>query len=562
MNNPEVTTAIPGTLFIGVLVAAVLTAITSVILLRLYRRATLKAMGQQTGGAESSPVPGDRGKSTSNENQPLILKTWQAGTSASFSSSAETAYHQAIQSLYKATIVYMFGGLAYALIFTLALMLTSGKGFHIGLFLWLLTCYTWPTILAIRQSAATKQGKPVCTVCIYFAIVVAVAISFLISSPESKIFELVIFWFYINTFGTVLFYTFLHRRIRSVGPLVLAFMVTGVTGSFLAIEVLSDSEGLLFLISRIGYDLGLSAIMIFILMLVFGFVILGILGRWFLGWIGQRYRAKRLSDQSLTMDSMWLMFGVVQSINLYFEGWGWVFTGLVAFTLYKLVTRIGFALINRQSKSDNAAPMYLLLRVFALGRRSERFFNTLSKWWRRSGSISLIAGPDLATTMMEPHEFLEFISGRLSGQFVKGEADLKQRLSSLDRQADPDGLYRVNEFFCHTDTWQMTMQRLAKESDAILMDLRGFSLTNHGCFYELEQLLNIVDLARVLILVDETTDHPLLKEKLQQLWQEVDSESPNLKVISPTLTFFHTGDQSWRSVKTLLLMLFGARAAG
>jgi hypothetical protein len=34
---------------------------------------------------------------------------------------------------------------------------------------------------------------------------------------------------------------------------------------------------------------------------------------------------------------MWLLFGIVNSIGLVFEGRLWIFSGLAAFTLYKLV---------------------------------------------------------------------------------------------------------------------------------------------------------------------------------------------------------------------------------
>ena len=234
--------------------------------------------------------------------------------------------------------------------------------------------------------------------------------------------------------------------------------------------------------------------MLFVLMNVMGFGAFGVLGWWLLGRIGQNYQTKRISDQSLTIDSLWLLFSVVQSITLAFEGWGWIFTGLVAFSAYKLVTRSGFSFLGQTAISNVNPKMLLLLRVFALGQRSAGFFDKFSKLWRRSGSISLIAGPDLVTTIVEPHEFLDFISGRLSRQFVQSKADLEHRLTDLDKHPDFDGRYRVNEFFCHADTWQMTMRQLAKESDSVLMDLRSFTKANQGCLYELEQLLNIVRL--------------------------------------------------------------------
>lgn len=101
----------------------------------------------------------------------------------------------------------------------------------------------------------------------------------------------------------------------------------------------------------------------------------------------------------------------------------------------------------------------------------------------------MIAGPDLVTTV-EPHEFLDFVRGRIGRQFVSNAADVEQRLSALVKMPDPDGRYRISEFFCHNDTRQMTMERLAASRDVVLMDLRGFSPRNQGCIYELGRLLD------------------------------------------------------------------------
>ena len=103
----------------------------------------------------------------------------------------------------------------------------------------------------------------------------------------------------------------------------------------------------------------------------------------------------------------------------------------------------------------------------------------------------MIAGPDLVESTVEPHEFLEFLGGRLSRNFVRSDADLQRRLEAQQRGPDPDGRYRVNEFFCYADTWRHVMRALAAGSDAILMDLRSFAPANQGCLYELEQLLDL-----------------------------------------------------------------------
>jgi hypothetical protein len=254
---------------------------------------------------------------------------------------------------------------------------------------------------------------------------------------------------------------------------------------------------------------------------------------------------------------MWLMFGVVQSITLVFEGWAWIFTGILAFAIYKLVVRAGFGLLTRQPGDDSAGPSLLLLRVFALGRRSERLFHMVSKLWLRAGRIDLIAGPDLVTATVEPHEFLDFLGRRLSRRFVRDEADLLSRLARLDRKPDPDGRHRVNEFFCHADTWQMTMIQLAAQTNAVLIDLRSFSPGNQGCLYELQELLKNVSLTRVLFIIDDTTDRIFLEQALQSLWTRVGDNSANLRLSSPEVRLFRLSHQTAGEARALLKFLLG-----
>ena len=237
---------------------------------------------------------------------------------------------------------------------------------------------------------------------------------------------------------------------------------------------------------------------------------------------------------------MWLLFAVVQTVSFAFEGLAWMAAGVVAFAAWKLVTSAGFRLPGLGQATAPAAvrhggdgagqagaPALLLLRVFALGARSERLFDALGKRWLRIGNIDMIAGPDLVTTAVEPHEFLDFVGGRLSRQFVRDEADLARRFASRALGPDPDGRHRVNEFFCHDDTWRPTMLRLAQAADVVLMDLRGFTPQNQGCRYELQQLLDFVALERVVVLIDARTSRDFIESTLQNLWRTSRADSPN-----------------------------------
>jgi hypothetical protein len=553
----DLTTALTGMLPFIVLVSAVLTAIVAELLLWLYRRAVLRSMTVSSGLLASPPPQAQGPKAPAGSPE---LTVTGIGGDAPVSREARDAYKGTSVSLRRLGAVYAVAGLAYAVVMSLPWMIGAEGGFSLTRLSWLIICYAWPGVLTLPLVAATASRERFMIIGLYFALVAVVGTIALVRNPGLGIGQLVFFWLFANGAGTVLLVAFLTRRVRAVGPLVLAFMVAGVTGAFLVVTVAGSAGALLRAIVEIGAVLGLGATGLFVLLHVIGFALFGVLGWWLLGWLGRAYRNKRMSDQSLTVDSLFMQFGVLQSITLAFEGWAWIFTGLIAFAAFKLVAVLGLARAVGRSDGGARHPSLLVLRVFALGRRSERLFDALSKRWLRAGPIGLIAGPDLVTRTVEPHEFLEFVGGRLSRRFIESEADLERRLAGRDTRPDPDGRHRVNEFFCRQDTWQMTMRRLAADSDAVLMDLRSFSPRNQGCLWELEQLLRGVPLERVLLVTDETTDRRFLEEKLQAIWQRIPPDSPASGLPKPTLRLFWASTSMPKSAEALVKHLFEASA--
>ena len=351
-------------------------------------------------------------------------------------------------------------------------------------------------------------------------------------------FQLVFFWLWVNGPSSLLLLLFLQKKIRAVGPIVLAFMVVALAGAFLGLEVLGTSDLVLEKIATIGAQIGIGAVFTLLVVLALGFTVFGFIGWFVLKLLGLWYNKKHFSDRMLTLYALFLFFGIVQSIALAFEGLFWFYTGPLAFLAYITVSKMGFKKLIKKNASNERSPKLLYLRVFALGRRSEQFFDQFTRWWGNIGGISLISGPDLATSAVEPHEFLDFMGGRLSRQFVKDKKDLDGRLELVDYKPDPDGRYRINDFFCRADNWKHTMQKLSRQSDVVLMDLRSFSSANMGCVFELEQLLDLVSLSEIMFLVDKTTDHAFLKETLNELWKSIDIESPNAVNNNPTVLLF------------------------
>jgi hypothetical protein len=126
----------------------------------------------------------------------------------------------------------------------------------------------------------------------------------------------------------------------------------------------------------------------------------------------------------------------------------------------------------------------------------------------------MIAGTDLASSKLEPHEFLDFLRGRLTRYFISNDEQLERRLEQIDLLPDFDRRFRVTEFFCFDDTWRLALRRLIHRCERVLMDLRGFSPNHAGCVFELQTLINDVPLDRILLLVDSSTDLPYLRQVL------------------------------------------------
>jgi hypothetical protein len=126
---------------------------------------------------------------------------------------------------------------------------------------------------------------------------------------------------------------------------------------------------------------------------------------------------------------------------------------------------------------------------------------------------------------------------------------------------DPDGRYRVNEFFCYADTWRETMRKLAAGADVVLMDLRGFTRSNQGCLFELQQLLDAVHLERVVFLFDDTTDRTFLERSLGEAWRRVPAGSPNRSSRAPEARLLKVSAGRAPDIRGLLKLLLARPAA-
>jgi hypothetical protein len=299
----------------------------------------------------------------------------------------------------------------------------------------------------------------------------------------------------------LVFLLFNLRYWRAVAPLVLTLAAGGSFAWLLGLQV-----------GRVLIGIDSPAIWLFRLG---GFVLGTGLALGAVRLIGSQYRAKAMSDQELFLDGWWAVFTVIQTALFTIRvGSAVMLTSLVAFPAYYLTKRLLLRFACAKQPAD-AVPL-LLLRVFGHDRRTERLLDGITRRWRCIGPIYLIAGRDVAMRNIEPQDFYMFLSGRLSRAFVRDEADLAARLDALDRDLDPDGRYRINQFFCHRNTWKSVLNGLVERSAAILMDLRGFNAARQGCRYELTRLGEHLGAKPMVLLADMSTDRNLVLRLLGQ----------------------------------------------
>jgi len=257
---------------------------------------------------------------------------------------------------------------------------------------------------------------------------------------------------------------------------------------------------------------------------------------WLLGQgLAKAHRAGWTSDQSLVFDAIWLLQTLLLMSVLMNEAGAEALLAFAAFGACKAVSVLGMRGVTRAARARPPARL-LLLRVFGQRRRSEALLDVLAARWRYAGPIQMIGAPDVATRTIDPDEFMDFVSGRLRRQFVIEPQDLPRRIADLHLRPDGDGRYRINDVFCGNDTWQAAVRALMSTSELCLMDLRGFSASNSGCIIELQALLDIVPVRRIVLLVDASTDRPLLERTLRSCRSQLADNSVNAGAMTPLAT--------------------------
>jgi len=551
-----------GKLVSFILVSATILAIpVSLLLLRRYRAVVAREISRAI--ANQAPVVEESvSERADSPLLPLTIAVAGSGQSISDSPAARQFFTQVRRRLHASAWVYAIAGAAFAAVMTYAwLVVTKDEllvGTKISTLFW---AYFWPTVLAFVLVISTSNRARLAVLGGYGVVWFAINAWGLSRNPDLTLGQLTVYWLIVAAPPTLMLAAVMFPRVRPVGPLVLpvvALLLAGVVILAAFVSIGESGRGLL--AESIGL-LPRDTLPVFWVLVLSAAALPPLLGWRRLTGTAHRYQRRELSDEGLQIDSIFLFFAVVQSLSLIDSMAFGFLAGIFALVAFRVVVVVGMRVAKRPASSSRPVNL-LLLRVFALGRRSERLFSVLQRAWLRQGSMAMIAGPDLAASALEPHKVVQFMLGNLQEQFVGNGAQLDDRFKSIDRLALPDGRYRINEFYCHANMWQQVMQRLVAESDVVLMALRSFSRENQGCVFELAQLIDIFDLRRILFVIDPTTDRAFLEEALKELWGRASATSPNRSLPAPTATLFHCEQSAERVLDPVLrqLLAFSQKA--
>ena len=274
-----------------------------------------------------------------------------------------------------------------------------------------------------------------------------------------------------------------------------------------------------------------------------------------LQFLASRFEHKRFSDVQLVVDCWWLIVTAEEVVTNFSSKYGLrgIGAGIAAFAAYRI--SVALALAWQSVPRDDPKKRLLLLRVFGYQARTETLFDRVAQQWRFHGPVQLIAGVDLAMRLVDPGDMLAFVGGNLDERYVRSMDDVRRRVGELDMERDPDGRFRVNEVYCHTDNWQSTLQALLAATDIVLMDLRSFSAANSGCVFELEQLVSRLPPERIVFVYDQTTDLRLLGTCLATGWER---DGFNGARPGGSISCVRVERNSWPELQLLMRRLLGS----
>jgi hypothetical protein len=227
-------------------------------------------------------------------------------------------------------------------------------------------------------------------------------------------------------------------------------------------------------------------------------------------------------------------------------------------TLLPLLRRL------RRRAAKRVPGRLLLLRPFNDGSLRSALLDALDNSWRRIGTLELVVGGDLAVRTISGPVLESMLLGTVHRHFLHRVEEVDERLARLPRHAALDGRFPLNEVHCDPAVWQAAVTALADRADVVVMDLRGLGAGNRGALFELNMVVQRVELSRIVLLADTRTDERALADAAEAAWRARHDVSSQIDA-DPRLVVLRCTGRAARDNPRIIEKVFAAyekRAAG
>jgi hypothetical protein len=474
--------------------AALVAALATALLLARYRRAVLRLMALRPPGAV---VPGvHAGQAVAAAGRPAP----GAGVALPALLTSRRRRHLGI-----AVAV----GPVVGLLYTVMSLAWNDIGLGPRRVLVVALVLSWPAVPAVWV-ASDGDRRP--TAAVAGVLLAAPLLAAVLTGNDAA--DLLLYWVNQNAVVTLAVVLLLARAFRPVGVPLLGVVMLASVGALVALGLLTVPavRNLVVVVALAGgVEVAgpFAGVLVLVLTGTVGLLAAGLAAWAGFGAAGRWYGRGAFSDHMLLLGAVCFVFCLEYTAV---AAPGSLVVLSVGLALFAAVVTGALLASRLLVPAVPAAARLLVLRVFGDSRRSVPLLDAVAARWRFAGPVSLIGGPDLARSQVEPDEFLTFAAGRLHTLFVTASQDVAERAAALGRppRADPDGRFRVEEWFCVDTTWQPSVDVLLAASDVVLLDLRGFTAARQGALYELDLLVRADALDRTVLVVDATTDEPLV----------------------------------------------------
>src|SRR5271165_3842966 len=203
----------------------------SFVLIRLYRHTVLRTMVRSGAKRDSTPPPLETVQSPIERGAPRQPTIVEDAPKIGPGSPADALYKNASFAPWRAAAAYGAAGVAYAVLMTACYHWATGMPPTAMRCLFLFWIYAWPVVLAMDIVAASTRRAKFMAVGSYCAVFGLIGVLLLARNPTLTVGQIAYVWLWMNLPATLLLLASLHRSVRAVGPLVVAFVTLAVTGT-------------------------------------------------------------------------------------------------------------------------------------------------------------------------------------------------------------------------------------------------------------------------------------------------------------------------------------------